>query len=74
MFISRIWSWPKKEDTCDEKKLYKEELKGNQKYKFNESKFLNSINSTNFVNLKNKENNEGFEESYINKSGKIYIS
>ena len=67
----------KYEDLKDNKEIvfkkvinFIEELKGNQKYKFNESKFLNSINSTNFVNLKNKENNEGFEESYINKSGK----
>ena len=44
-------------------------LKGDN-IKFDKVRFENSINSTNFVNLKNKENNEGFEESYLNKSGK----
>ena len=40
------------------------------KNKFNEKKFLNSVNSTNFVNLKNKENSEGFLENFISKDGR----
>ena len=45
------------------------ELKFNDS-KFDEKKFMNSINTTNFVNLKNKELNEGFGENYISKDGK----
>jgi hypothetical protein len=38
--------------------------------KFDEIKFMNSVNSTNFVNLKNKELNEKFDESVSSKDGK----
>ena len=38
--------------------------------KFNEAKFINSLNSTNFVNLKNKELNEKFDESVFSADGK----
>jgi hypothetical protein len=38
--------------------------------KFNEAKFINSLNSTNFVNLKNKELNEKFDEGVFSADGK----
>jgi len=41
--------------------------------KFDEVKFMNSVNSTNFANLKNKELNEKFDESVFSKDGKKTI-
>ncbi len=67
----------KYEDLRDNKQIifkkiidFIDDLDKDKKRKFDEKKFLNSINSTNFVNLKNKEMNEGFEESKVNANGK----
>ena len=47
-----------------------ENLKNTEQTEFNEIRFHNSINSTNFTNLRNKENNEGFDENFIDNTGK----